>query len=315
MISNNYSFDEFEWLLGQKLSEKVPELSQKMHSSILEKTNQDLNKNFKSFSPWMCYHRDIDRLQKHFKRPYTGKVLDEHKTIESLRKVLESHEGYTDLTSEESFRITFSTTQEMEKQNFTPRINKAIESLFALHPWLKVIFDHLIKEIMSIKSVGNINFERIGLSTHQAKGLILFSLIDKTDPIAHERLVIDIAHECAHQIVQVFISGDKILDNQSKFVYSGARWEEREAIRSFHGIMAHVYESATALRFLEKDFFSMSNCLREYLLEELKTLILRINVSTDQIKKNCTFTALGSAIFNEIDLYISKISKFPLMKH
>ncbi len=299
----------FQWSAGALLPEVALPLGEEMHQAISKEVSRRLGKEY-PFCPWMSDVEKAEQLESHMGREYLGEIQTNPFTLMKLQKDLQGENGYLHFGFDEGLNIKIDPEFAKRQPNFEKRFYEARALLFQLLPWIQPIYQKLVKEVLPVISESEVEFDRVGASTHAAKGALLFMFAEENRVYAKEQIAIDLAHEIGHQVLQVYLSCDRLISSdQTAMVYSGARDDDREAIRSFHGCIAHVYESITAVALRENDTNGIDGA-RPFLDYTICDLDRRFRKSLKGLREHCQFTELGEKLMQEFEQYSQRLAVY-----
>lgn len=176
---------------------------------------------------------------------------------------------------------------------------EAKDLLFSAVPEFQKLFLNIVKLIIPLEIKDKENSPIAGFSSHLCQGAIFLStpVIDRK--YWRAELAIDLAHELAHQVLNLFQRTDNLLLSDLYMpIYSGVRRINRPAIMALHGAAALSYillsaksiEQCSQANSEEVEYArQLLNGVREDLLKTLSSL-----------ESSCQFSTVGNLIMSDL---------------
>ena len=274
------------WLFSDSETSLLLELNRSVRYKTLHFARQNLGKEFKSYSPWMCNVANINKLSHLFEN--SNFIIQDKKALSDIAKhyVLE-REGvdnvYPGPLGPECYGLYL----------------KALEHVSSV-PTLRVIFNALVNHIIPLNpEVGTIQKLGAGSSTLLGRGAVFLS-IPNMGELNCIQLAINMAHELGHQCLMVYQAANRIIqDDFSAPVYSYVRKENRPIIQSFHASFALVFMT----EFLQKvDRSNLKEREKAFVKNELQKLNLDFKESLKEFEQD-KFTSFGIILLEELRSY------------
>lgn len=181
-------------------------------------------------------------------------------------------------------------------QNFIATTSAYEKFLSNKLPWLATMTSSLIDLFVPAYLMHHpeLNFS---ISGHNFKGALFIKLRQIL-----ELNFVSLAHETAHQMLMIYLLSDPVIISDHKdMIYSAARNEKRQAIRSLHSLFAVTYEILAQAKVLESKIFShldVEKRLQDSLEQNVKKFLNNLN----DLERQCEFSPLGQAMMKEFNL-------------
>ena len=276
MDLNDNSIKNNNWCIGYSASEKILELNKKWKALILN---------------------EEDYINNKLKNICSSKVVTNSETLKVISEILEYDDIYLKKVGidHNEFRIA---QDSLKLSKFKEKLEKAIELIIDVFPWMRTILNQVIDNIIPIEIVNGTG--KAGFSSVEAKGLIFLS-INKIDEQSVFEVAIDLFHEIGHTILFTYQFADEIIEKESRnlLVYSSIKKSKRPVIMTFHALYALTY-----MKYFLKALLQIENIEvdknRFFLKDEFsKISSMHLETYKEILEHNIKFTTLGKILFLE----------------
>lgn len=273
--------DQLAWIAGNKASSSI-HLLKKQYLSILAK-NQNLAEINSKERLFLSHGKDL-----------TSVLLNPLESIES--KLIKFHTLYQEqpLLIDNDPKLAIELDLQLAHNPEFLSSMAAYETFLKNEiPWLSVMTRDLVDLFVPayLKHSPALNFS---ISSHNFKGA-LFIKLRQSDPLNF----ISLAHETAHQMLMIYLLSDPVIQSDHKtLIYSAARNQKRQAIRSMHSLFAVTYEIFAQVSLLKSNIISQPD-LEIKIKESFKANVEKYLNNLNDLNQQCEFTPLGKVMMDE----------------
>ncbi len=233
-----HSTEKKSWIFGEQATKKILFLGNIFYNSRKEGVNRLYRTEFKNYHPWMsCSELTKTYINnKKYQIPTQLFQLDP--------EILDIYKGFLSTKNTDIFDKKWGVSIAKDMVHYFPEYTSLVKDSWQLvqesQPWIGALSQKLIYEILPITSLIGNKCNGISFSDKRMIGTIFISHKPNEKYVS---LILGetIVHEIAHQVLYIFQYGNRIVEDQDAWTYSGIRKTIRPAIASLHAGVAICY--------------------------------------------------------------------------
>lgn len=293
---------EFNWLGPDKGIERSLELSSLLYKKLVRDFNNQHESNFQKYFPWMSNQNVGNAFLQDKSIEKDFSLLNfENKYLKAYEKqLIESKEPVLYVQGEpERFRVYNEVLDDIPDSVLF--FQRCLNKLEEYTPWMKKLFDNIIKNFIPIIDKTTPN-AIISVTSQRSLGSIYLSIPNENIEFRELKNLVAIAHELGHNMFIVYQFGDMVFHKgENTYIYSPVRKTERPAAMALHAAVALFFMVSILKGALDHSESQLSVSEKIYARNSINSFVNELERSFIQLR-NCELTDFGKKALKDIEM-------------